>query len=284
VNRRYFSATRVVARVRKNLSLGLSQSVVYAAPGRDFELHYVIPSFLYYFGQFGFSDYNATDNVFLSADVDWRFLRQYRLYGEILADDFQVDRDETSRGVQNAIAVLLGLESGGIFCDRLSGGVEFAHVNSYVYKHIGQRPTSYAANTHGGTLGHRIGPDSEELDAWLSLRISRLWQAGLRYTLTRHGDLSDPLGEWGAYDKAKEAVPHGRVEDTHLVLLTGGLAFWHGLSVNGEAGYSVVRNKNNLPGNEADVRIGARLLYHFDRLIQWQDRPTLLPLSERPQP
>lgn len=271
---RYFSASRAVIRLKPNLSLSFNQSVVYTGPGRDFEPQYVFPSFVYYFSQFGFSKTNRTDNIFVGADVDWRVLNQYRVYAEFLADDFQVDRDPVSRGVQNAVAFLAGFESGRIFSDRVTGGFEAAHANSYVYKHLGGLPSHYIANLHGGTLGHPMGPDAQQLDAWIKYRFAGHVRAGLDYRLVRRGDLSSLYGAWDAYAKAGEAVPHGLVENTQQIMVNGGWVHWKGLSVTGEAGIAVVSNRDNRPGDETDFRAGARLLYHWDRLIQWNERPT----------
>ncbi|OGS37418.1 MAG: hypothetical protein A2293_10810 [Elusimicrobia bacterium RIFOXYB2_FULL_49_7] len=275
---RYFSAAKLVIQLHSTLTLALNQSIVYAGPARNFELFYVLPSFIYYFGQFGFIPKNATDNVFVGADMEWKPLIGLRVYFEFLADDFQVDRDSISASVQNGIAYLLGAESQDILFNGLNLGAEFVHINSYVYKHVGGLATSYVTNLHGGTLGHAIGPDAEMVEIRLSKRLYMHAKAGMTYRLTRRGDLNDPLGEWNAYDKRKEATPHGRVENCHDFLLTGETTYWKGLTVGAEAGYRFVQSPDNQPGQKKEGIISGRLTYYFDRLLQWDDKATLFPL------
>jgi len=272
---RYLSASRLSIQITPEAYLAVNQSIVYAGVNRPFEPYYVLPSYLYYFSQFGFTNSNSSENTFLSADGEWRVRKKVNLYFEFLADDFQVDSDPVSRGVQNAIAWLLGAECTE-FASVYGAGMEFIHLNSYVYKHIGGWPTHYIANPHGGVLGDALGPDAEALHLRLSRECGRHGGAELRYTLVRRGERNDILGTWDPWDRADDAIPYGTVESTHRMSLCGKLVNWKGLSAMGEAGYSLTRNPGHVQDREnSGPLFRLNLDYRFDTAFHWDFRGTL---------
>jgi hypothetical protein len=277
--RRYLSASRLVINATKNITLALNQSVVYARAGEGFELYYMLPSYVYYFSQFGFADFNETENTFVGADGEWRLSPQARLYFEFLADDFQVDQDPASRGVQNAVAWLVGADCPGVL-GSLGGGAEYVRINSYTYKHVGGWPTHYVANDHGGIIGHRLGPDAEELNVWVNNRFSRHIQGRLLYTLSRTGDLNSVYGTWWAWGKADEPVPYGRVQNAHDISLEANLANYRGLSAGLSAGYRYVLHAHNGIGTEEGPRFRLRMNYYLGYLLSWDNRDNLFPLKK----
>ncbi len=269
-----FSASRLVISINKDISLALNQSVIYSGDKRGFELYYLTPSFIYYFSQFGFTQYNETENTFVGADGEWRINKMVRTYFEFLADDFQVDRDATSRTTQNAIAWLIGVDCPEVY-KKTGFAAEFVHINSYVYKHMGGWPTHYIANSHGGVLGHELGPDAEELNLWLTNRVSDHLSLGLAYNLKRLGDLNNIYGPWDGFGKADANIPHGRVENTHTVSVEGGLSGYKGLSATMTAGYSLIINKNNLNADDSNPWLRLQADYYFGRILQWKTRENL---------
>ncbi|OGJ86655.1 MAG: hypothetical protein A2268_13190 [Candidatus Raymondbacteria bacterium RifOxyA12_full_50_37] len=279
VTSRYFSASRLVISLKKNLYIALNQSVVYAGAGRNFEMHYVIPSFIYYFGTFGFALKNKTENLLVGADGEWNIRNKYRLYFEFLADDFQVDRDTRSRTTQNAIAWLVGLDCPNLY-KGMDAGFEYYRANSYVYKNSGGFPVYYIANLHGGVIGHEIGPDAEALQVNIAKRWKRHLNSGLRYSLVRRGDLNSVYGIWDAHGKADEAIPHGVVCSEHTLVGEAGFIHFNGFSISGNVGYHWFVNKSNVLDNDnSGVVWQVGLQYYFDRLLQWNTRSTLFALT-----
>lgn len=275
---RYLSASRVVLKITSSLNLALNQSVVYSGEKRGFEAYYLLPSYIYYFSQFGFTDSNSTENTFVGADAEWRVPGKYHLYFEFLADDFQVDRDSVSSNTQNSTAWTLGAELFHLG-PGMDFGAEFTHINSYVYKHMGGLPTHYISNTQGGVIGHPLGPDAEVLYLWTDYRIKRYIQTRLLYSLERKGDLNDILGAWNAWNKASESVPHGIIENTQTLSLELCLKGWKGLNVAADIGYQWIRNPAHQAGKERSARFGVQAAYYFGYLLSWNTRPTLFPVK-----
>jgi hypothetical protein len=240
---RWFSAMRVGINISNSFSVALMQSVVYAGAGRRFELGYALPSFLYYFTQYNDLHTNETDNIFLGMQAEYRF-NGGRAYGEILADDFQVDNDSVSRGVQNAVAFMFGVSIGETLL-RPSICAEYVRINSYVYKHMGGIPTHYMLNMNGGTLGHPLGPDAEALYLYGNKTLSSYISAGAEFAFKRLGSLNDPAGEWDAYGKASQPIPMSPVEKRyHAAMVVNAIPF---SSVWLECGLGVqfVESRNN---------------------------------------
>jgi hypothetical protein len=278
---RYFSATRLVISVSRDISLALNQSVVYSGLKRGPELYYILPSYIYYFSQFGFSGGNETENAFVGADGEWRIRNKVRLYFEFLADDFQVDRDPVSQGTQNALAWLAGAECPALFTNG-GGGVEYARINSYVYKHLGGRATHYIANLHGGVIGDALGPDAEELDLWADARVTQHLKGRLHYALVRQGDLNDVDGAWDAYGKAGAAIPHGKVQNTNSLSLEAGLTNVKGLSVSGFGGYRWIVNRNHTAELDQGPWFELKMVFYAGYFFNWNSRETLFPLGKKP--
>ncbi|MFH0920910.1 MAG: capsule assembly Wzi family protein [Fibrobacterota bacterium] len=272
---RYFSAMRLSFQITPDAYLAINQSIVYAGEHRPFELYYLLPCYLYYFSQFGFTHSNESENIFLSADGEWRVRDKVNLYFEFLADDFQVDSDPISKGVQNAVAFVLGAECPELN-DVYSAGAEYTRANSYVYKHMGGWPTHYIANTHGGVLGDELGPDAEALHLWSARQCGRYTSVRMRYDLTRRGDLNSVYGTWDAYDKADEPMPHGTVETTHTLALKWERVNWNGLSAGTEAGYLWTSNQFHIAGNNASGPLFQLSLdYRFQTVLRWDTRESL---------
>lgn len=270
---RHFAASRLVVNVTEKLTLALNQSIVYAGLHRNTELFYAVPSFIYYFSQFGFTSLNETENVFVGADGERRFAKNARAYFEFLADDFQVDRDISSRTTQNGVAFLMGLdfpESGS----RPGLGAEFTHVNSYVYKHMGGLQTGYWANLHGGVLGHALGPDAQQLNLWADHRFSRYFKGAMHYCLTRRGDLNDVYAVWDAYHKADDPIPHGVVEDAQQITAQAGLVNWRGFCASLDLGYSRLANVNHTDSASSGPVVRLSVDYCLGRELQWKMRET----------
>jgi len=273
---RYFSASRVSFRIIPSLILSLSQSVVYADTNRSFEPYYVIPSFIYYFSQFAFTRRNGTENVFVGADIDFRLPGVCRAYAEFLADDFQVDDDSISRGVQNAIGYLIGVSTPEAQT-RPAVEVEWVHLNSNVYKHLGGLSTHYLANLHGGILGHPLGPDAEALLLSLSQQLLKLFRLRLDYELVRRGELNDARLPWDGFGKSGDPVPFGRIETTHSLSLGFNVLRYYGFEGEARAGYEWIRNFNHQPRNHEAPLFSLKVDYCFDFPIQWNGRESLIP-------
>ncbi|MFH1681130.1 MAG: capsule assembly Wzi family protein, partial [Candidatus Eisenbacteria bacterium] len=164
---RFLSGHRLSLRLGSRARVALSETVVYGGEGRGIDWGYANPLLSYYA-----VDWNEDrdDNVFWSVDAYARAHRWLDLFGELLVDDFQYDRETEP----NQIGFLLGVRvteiprRDGIFLDA-----EYLRVNNWVYGH--EKP--WNRYTHGRALiGHPIGPDADRLLLRLLVRRGRSFE------------------------------------------------------------------------------------------------------------
>ncbi len=268
---RWFSAMKLAFSVNKYFNIAFMQSVIYSGVGRSFEPAYTIPAFVYYFSQFQGMESNKRDNIFLGMEAEYR-INGGRIYGEFLADDFQVDMDSSSRSTQNAIAFLLGCS----FAERNRRphlAVEFVRINSYVYKHMGGLSTNYRLNSYGGTLGHPLGPDAEALYLFADKSVAYGTTMGIEGSLMRLGALNNLALEWDGYGKADQPIPSNPVTTRYTLCAVVKKRFLNRLNIALKTGCVSVRVEGASENIDPFVRInGGWEVFHT---ISFKDRSYL---------
>jgi hypothetical protein len=158
---RYIVGHRIDWRVRPQLHIGLSETVVYG--GRGVELEYLIPVNVYHFSEHYLGD---RDNNTISSDVSLTIAKRMRIYGEIFIDDFNTSKNFTTWW-GNKWAYIGGIHLVHSFREhaatfRFEGG----RVEPWVYTH----DDTYNVYTHfDSSLGLWLGPDSRYLFTELRL-------------------------------------------------------------------------------------------------------------------
>jgi hypothetical protein len=156
---RYMAGHRLDVTVGRTV-FGLSETVVYGGRGADWL--YMLPVAWYYANQF--NERTNTDNVIWSVDAKTSVLRRVTLYGSLLIDDFQFERDgnypdklAADAGVRWVPATPWGLE--------IRAQYRWADIYTYSHEESLSVYVSGAGEIENGDvlLGAPPGPDA---DAW----------------------------------------------------------------------------------------------------------------------
>ncbi|MBT3268005.1 hypothetical protein HN371_12665 [Candidatus Poribacteria bacterium] len=260
--RRYFSAHRLHWQLSERLEIGVMDTVLYGGDGRQVEPYYLNPVLPFYASQFNAtSDGNAAtldDNAMIGADVRWTPAPDWSAYGELLIDDFAYDADSDD---PNALAWMVGCHRAGLWT-RGEARVEYARAGRYTYTHLRQE-NQY---THyGASLGPILGNDADTLSAEAAWWVSPDSRLSLRVEQRRKGDS-------GVDDRYRGETATGFLRGAASTTRTARLGGWRRVGpdwlLTGSAAYVDQRNRDNVPGADADTwewrgTIGRRL--HIDR-------------------
>ncbi len=239
--RRTLSAHRLEFDVR-SLTFGLSETVLYT--GRGIDPVYALPLSAFYANQY---NERGDDNVIWADDVKYRARSHVLLYGSLLIDDFQFERDGTAPD-------MLGFDLGGRFVLSnpvpLTVRLEYRYVDIYTYTH--RDSLKYHVTGRGdplagdAPLGAIEGPDGDvaRLEADYFPRPSVTTSAFM--TFRRRGEGNDYRKHEPGLDPSPP-FPSGVVEET----LSFGLGLRWEFERNSSAGlaieHAIVRNRDHQP-------------------------------------
>lgn len=155
----------------KNLfDFGLGESVVYS--GRGIDLAYLTPLAFYKFIEMSIQD---RDNGVVFLDFQSRFLKNIELQATFFLDENILSHLQEMDLFSNKTAYQFGAFWYTPFSiNDLSLILEYTKIRPYVYSHVNSK-NSYTA--HSQLLGHRIGPNADEIFAALSYNFSE-WMKG----------------------------------------------------------------------------------------------------------
>lgn len=237
---RYLSGHRVELFLWRKLALGFSETVVYGGQGRTLEPYYLNPLFWFQGAQL---NANRDDNTFAAIDFSFYPVRTLELYGQLLLDDFQIEKKTQSDQEPNEI----GYQTGFFLADpfSLTGdfNLEYTRVANRTYNQA--LPYNRYLNRNQ-SLGYPSGPDGEHF--FVSFRK---WLPGAQaltgtYQYHRQGEgkIAAPwttpwLSVSGAYH---EPFPSGVVERTDEVSLLWQYAYRRNVRLEIETGFRQVKN------------------------------------------
>lgn len=170
---RYLAAHRLDFQVSNELRIGVFESVIFAGPGRGLELQYLNPLVFFHSSQL---NEGSNDNTFLGFDFNWRIQRRLNLYGQLLVDDFQIEKETQGDQEPDEIGFIVG----GYLVNLPGGfdlGLRWDKVTNRTYNQKLERNRYLNQNV---PLGHPLGNDFErqivEIYRWLNpsayLRLS----------------------------------------------------------------------------------------------------------------
>lgn len=198
---RYISGHRLEALITPRFRLGIHEVVVY---GNRFELHYLNPVTIYFFATPALeaSSDSINDNMLPVLDFELLPLKNVKLYGELVVDDYQHPWDPKDvHNWANLFGVLLGIYyTNPLGLNDTDLHVEYTFINQFCYTHL--IPMNSYQN-YGYVIGHWLGPDSDyfrfDVNRYFTDRLS----LGISYELERHGEgsMDKPwpipgVGEW----------------------------------------------------------------------------------------
>jgi hypothetical protein len=263
---RYLSAGRAEIELRKNrLRLGVTQFVLSGGPNRAFEWNYLNP-FLIYHGE-QLNDKQG-GNTLLGFDFIARPQSGLEFYGQLLFDDFQIEKRGRGDLEPNEFGYLLGVEKA---LNAATMGLEYTRVANRTYNTVREWEKFLHRNR---PLAHFLGND---FDRWLlHANVYAGKQVQLYFTaeLLRRGEgrvdstFDRPWESATLEEGYHEKFPSGVVETSRQLRLE---ARWHprpGFFFAAHGQYARYKNFANRSGNsENDTKFFVRLWWEKDWLF-----------------
>jgi len=183
--KRYINGHRLSLLLLKRIELGFNEAVIYGGSKEYWKLGLMNPLTFYH----GYTLNQKTDNTnsFLSVDMDWFPFDRWHIWGELLIDDYQIDRKETTDLEPNEIGFTVGTN----WADPMAmGGVdlrfEFTQVRNRTYNAPNNDWEKFLHRKEH--IGYYLGNDLQVLN----LMVSKWWlpqiKTTMTYNLTRKGE------------------------------------------------------------------------------------------------
>ncbi len=180
LDRKWVSGHRVEFSPFRGAAFGIHDAVVYA--NRGLEPAYLNPVMPFVFSQHSLGD---RDNVVFGLDAACTRIRNLKLYGEMLVDDFTSPWGLFSDAWSNKIAFTAGaLWTNPAVVRDSQIRLEYTRIDPFVYTH--RFPSNVFENYDSG-LGSDLQPNSDRLrlrwEHWFGLRL----RGGVSGRIERHG-------------------------------------------------------------------------------------------------
>ena len=161
--------------------IGIGEAIVYS--GRGIELAYLSPVGFYKFTEMSLQD---RDNGILFLDIQTSFISNLELQGTFFLDENILFNLGDFDDFTNKTAYQLGAFWYEAFTiNNLSWILEYTKIRPYVYSHVNIKNTYTAWGTN---LGHRIGPNADEIFARFAYNVNSWIGASLEYRHQRSGE------------------------------------------------------------------------------------------------
>ena len=161
--------------------LGIGEAIVYS--GRGIEIGYLTPLSFYKFIEMSLQD---RDNGVLYLDFQTSFISNLELQGTFFLDENILFNLGDFDSFTNKTAYQLGAFWYEAFTIRnLSWILEYTRIRPYVYSHVNIKNTYSAWGTN---LGHRIGPNSDEIFTKLAYNVNSWISIAMEYRHQRSGE------------------------------------------------------------------------------------------------
>jgi hypothetical protein len=162
-------------------NIGIGETIVYS--GRGIELAYLSPVGFYKFIEMSLQD---RDNANMYFDIQTNFIPNLELQGTFLLDENILSNLSDLELYTNKTAYQVGAFWYEPFSlNDLSLILEYTKIRPYVYSHIDSENT-YTA--WGVNLGHRIGPNADEILSRLSYNVNEWLRLSAEYRHQRSGE------------------------------------------------------------------------------------------------
>jgi hypothetical protein len=247
---RFFAAHRLDFHFNDRLRAGLFETVLFGGPGRQIDLFYLNPLIFFHGSQV---NEGINDNTTVGFDFSYKPALGYKVYGQMLIDDYQIDNEAQSDQEPAEIAFTLG----GYAADLLNFidvRLEYQHVSNRTFNQVFAR-NRYVYNNRpiGAVLGNDYDLTSFSVIRWLRPQTSLT----LGFAYHRQGEgriISEWTEPWslveGDYD---EPFPTGVVEKTSTISLSVKSFIKDCLFVRAECGADWITNADHLDGQDRTV-------------------------------
>jgi len=178
---KYWAFNRLKLSFKNLFDVGIGESIVYS--GRGVELGYATPLGFYKFIEHSLQD---RDNANLYLDFQSNFIDNFELQGMLFLDENILSNLQDLDKYTNKTAYQFGLFwYQPLSLNDFSLVVEYTKIRPFVYSHVDSMNT-YTA--FGKNLGHKIGPNSDEIFSRLSYNFNERIRVNFNYAFVRSGE------------------------------------------------------------------------------------------------
>ncbi len=178
---KYFAINRLKLQFKDVADFGMGEIIVYS--GRGLELAYLNPLLFYKFAEMSLQD---RDNGLFFLEVQTKFLKNIEFQGTFLLDENLIGHLQNLSRYSNKTAYQVGgmwYEAFGL--NDLSLFLEYTKIRPYVYSH---KTFSNSYSAYGQIVGHRIGPNSDELFLKAAYNLNEWIRPSISYSYIRSGE------------------------------------------------------------------------------------------------
>lgn len=236
---KFYAFNKLKLKFENLFDVGIGEAMIYS--GRGIELAYLTPVTFYKFIEMETQD---KDNGNLYFDIQTKFIKNFELQGTFFLDEDILSNLAELDRFSNKTAYQLGAFWYQPFSiNDLSLIFEYTRIRPYVYTHYNIK-NNYTA--FGVNLGHRIGPNADELLTRLNYNLNEWIRLTGEYRFVRKGN--------NVYD-----------EDGNLIKNVGGdVALTHGYVVQNKTAPFLDGERVNTNIYEAGIRIEPLRDFIFD--------------------
>ena len=178
---KYVAFNRLKLKFENLFDIGIGETMVYS--GRGIELGYLTPLAFYKFIEMGLQD---RDNGNIYFDLQTKFIKNVELQATFLLDEDILSNLADLEKYTNKTAYQLGaFWYQPFYINDLSLIFEYTKIRPYVYTHFDIK-NNYTA--FGKNLGHRIGPNADELMLRSTYNFNEWIRMTLEYRYSREGN------------------------------------------------------------------------------------------------
>ncbi|MCX7874879.1 MAG: capsule assembly Wzi family protein [Melioribacteraceae bacterium] len=172
---------RFKVNIPKLIEFGLGENIIYS--GRGIDLAYFNPMIFYKFVEMSLQD---RDNGSLWLDFQTNFIKNFEISGTFFLDENILSHLQEMNLYSNKTAYQIGAFWYSPFSiSDLSLVFEYTKIRPYVYSHSNGK-NSYTA--FGEILGHRIGPNADEILWRVDYNLNSKTRISLKYQYIRSGE------------------------------------------------------------------------------------------------
>ncbi len=213
---KYFAFNRLKIAIPDLFDIGIGESIIYS--GRGLELGYLSPINFYKFVEMAIQD---RDNGNIYLDLQTKFIKNLELQATFFLDENILSNLQDLELYTNKTAYQVGgfwYEAFGI--SDLSFILEYTRIRPFTYTHFNDK-NNYSS--HGVNLGHRIGPNADELLTRLTYNCNENLRFSFEHRFVRRGENEfDESGKLIRNVGSNIFLTHGEIPDTsHFYFLDG---------------------------------------------------------------
>lgn len=244
---RFFAAHRFDFHFSPQIRLGVFEAVIFGGPGRQIDLFYLNPFIFFHGSQL---NEGSNDNTLAGLDFTAKPWNGLKLYGQLMIDDFQIEKSSQGDQEPDQYAVVAGLYAVNVF-PQVDVRAEYSRVTNWTFNQVLER-NRYLYN--GKPLGAADGNDYDRMQVSAIRWLNEAFAVRVTTAYRRQGEgriTDDWTSPWlevnGDYG---EPFPTGTVEK-RFSFSAGCEGFLRDfLYIDLEAGADLVRNAAHVSGDD----------------------------------